>query len=184
MMKKHLLFICFLLLSPSFIFCSGTQEFFQVFEDPNTGLTVFPTLLIPLGGRYEGMGTAFTAMAIDSGFIESNPAGSAMLARNEISFHHHSWIDNSSLEGIVYASRIGNLGFGACGKFLFIPYQYFCNPRSRNVYFPLLRIFTPSGNCPKTHTGRRSRPLYHHYYYLCPPIFLPFPSCQKNSDPK
>jgi tetratricopeptide (TPR) repeat protein len=123
MMIKCLFFICFTLLMPYLAFCAGVQEAFQVFEDPNTGLTIFPTLLIPLGGQYEGMGTAFTAMATDSGFIESNPAGSSMLERNELSFHHHSWIDDSSLEGVIYTSRINNFGFGVCGKFLFIPFD-------------------------------------------------------------
>ncbi len=53
------------------------SDFLAQFADPNTGLTVFPTLLIPMGGRYEGMGTAYTAVAGDSGFLESNPSGSS-----------------------------------------------------------------------------------------------------------
>lgn len=121
-MKKFLFFLFFTALFPSFIFSSGIQDPLAVFEDENTGLTIFPTLLIPLGGKYEGMGTAYTAMAIDSGFIESNPAGSAMLHRDELSFHHHSWIADTSLEGIVYSSRKNDLGFGIGGKFLFIPF--------------------------------------------------------------
>lgn len=128
-MKKFLFFICLLLLFLPFISYTDIyyeiSDLFQIFEDPNTGLTIFPTLLIPLGGKYEGMGTAFTAMAIDSGFIESNPAGSAMLDRDEISLHHHSWIADSNLEGIIYTSRIDNLGFGICGKFLFIPFTHY-----------------------------------------------------------
>ena len=68
------------------------------------------------------MGTAFTAMAIDSGFIESNPAGSSRLYRDELSLHHHSWIADSNLEGIVYGARINDFGFGVGGKFLFLPF--------------------------------------------------------------
>ncbi|MEW5817424.1 MAG: UPF0164 family protein, partial [Spirochaetota bacterium] len=42
--------------------------------DPDAGLTIFPLLLIPTGGKYEGMGTAFTAVADDTGFLEANPS--------------------------------------------------------------------------------------------------------------
>lgn len=129
MMKKLIFLMCLVVSILSYISYSDVyyeiSEIFQIFEDPNTGLTIFPTLLIPLGGKYEGMGTAFTAMAIDSGFIESNPAGSAMLRQDELSLHHHSWIADSSLEGIIYTSRIGNLGLGVCGKFLFIPFSHY-----------------------------------------------------------
>ena len=94
----------------------------QYFADPNTGLTVFPTLLIPMGGRYEGMGTAYAAVAMDSGFLESNPSGSALLERGELSFLHHSWIADSNLEGVIYTIRYNDLGIGIGGKFLFVPF--------------------------------------------------------------
>jgi hypothetical protein len=92
------------------------------FADPNTGLTVFPTLLIPMGGRYEGMGTAYTAVAMDSGYLEANPAASSVIERGELSFLHHSWIADSNLEGIVYTMRFNNLGIGLGGKFLYVPF--------------------------------------------------------------
>ena len=128
-MNKVILTLIFLLFFSSFIsyadFYSDLVAYFETYEDPNTGLTIFPTLLIPLGGRLEGMGTAFTAMAIDSGFIESNPAGGSMLPYDELSFYHHSWIADSNLEGIVYTSRIKDLGFAVCGKFLYVPFEAF-----------------------------------------------------------
>jgi hypothetical protein len=95
---------------------------FGGFEDPNTGLTVFPTLLIPMGGRYEGMGTAYTALAWDTGFLEANPAGSSVLETSELSFLHHNWIADSRLEGVVYTFRIDDLGIGVGGKFLYLPF--------------------------------------------------------------
>ncbi len=94
----------------------------QGLADPNTGLTSFPTLMIPMGGRYEGMGTAYSAVAADSGYLESNPAGSATLAYTELSFLHHAWIADSSLEGVVYTVRFDDLGIGIGGKFLYVPF--------------------------------------------------------------
>jgi len=95
------------------------------FADPNAGLTVFPTLLIPMGGRYEGMGTAYTAVALDSGYLEANPAASSVMQRGELAFLHHSWISDSNLEGVVYTVRFNNLGFGLGGKFLYVPFTEF-----------------------------------------------------------
>jgi hypothetical protein len=127
-MKRILVAVTVLLLSlsPSFGDTSGFfynfAEAFDWFADPNTGLTVFPTLLIPMGGRYEGMGTAFTAVADDPGFIEANPSGSSLLERSELAFYHHSWIADSNLEGVVYTMRFNDLGIGVGGKFLFLPF--------------------------------------------------------------
>jgi len=98
------------------------QGLFDGMADPNTGLTAFPTLLIPLGGKFEGMGTAYTAVADDSGFLEANPAASSILAYSELSFLHHNLIADSNLEGVIYTTRINDLGFGAGGKFLYVPF--------------------------------------------------------------
>ena len=91
-------------------------------SDPNTGLTIFPTLLIPMGGIYEGMGTAYTAVAIDSGFLEANPSASSTLDVSELSFIHHSWIADSNIEGVIYTVRYNHLGIGFGGKFLYVPF--------------------------------------------------------------
>jgi tetratricopeptide (TPR) repeat protein len=103
-------------------FYGGISDAFSAFEDPNTGLTVFPTLLIPIGGKLEGMGTAYTAVASDSGFIEANPAGSSVLDISELSFLHHNWIADSKIEGIIYTVRFNDLGIGVGGKFLYVPF--------------------------------------------------------------
>lgn len=97
-------------------------KLFGGLEDDNAGLTVFPTLLVPSGGRYEGMGTAYTALAWDSGFIEANPAGSAVLEQSELSFLHHNWIADSRVEGVIYTFRLNDLGIGFGGKFLYLPF--------------------------------------------------------------
>lgn len=95
---------------------------FNLFKDPNTGLTSFPTLLIPMGGLSEGMGTASSAVARDSGYIDSNPAASSLLRVAELAFYHHNWIADSNLEGVVYTVRFNDLGIGVGGKFLYVPF--------------------------------------------------------------
>jgi hypothetical protein len=94
----------------------------KAFADPNTGLTSFPTLFVPLGGLSEGMGTAYSAVALDSGFIESNPAASSLLKESELALYHHAWISDSNLEGVVYTIRFNDLGIGFGGKFLYVPF--------------------------------------------------------------
>ncbi len=103
-------------------FYHNWSEAFSSFGDPNAGLTIFPTLLIPMGGKYEGMGTAYTAVAWDSGYIEANPAGSSTLEMSELSFFHHSWIADSNIESVIYTVRYNDLGIGFGGKFLYIPF--------------------------------------------------------------
>ena len=101
---------------------AGWTDLLQSFADSNTGLRSFPTLLIPMGGLAEGMGTAYTAMSRDAGYIEYNPAGSSLLPRSELALYHHSWIADSNLEGVVYTIRFDDLGIGFGGKFLYVPF--------------------------------------------------------------
>jgi hypothetical protein len=96
-------------------FYHNLNESLSRFEDPNTGLTAFPTLLIPMGGKLEGMGTAYTAVAWDSGYLEANPSASSSMEITELSFYHHSWIADSNLEGVVYTIRFDDLGIGVGG---------------------------------------------------------------------
>lgn len=91
--------------------------------DDNAGLTSFPVLLVPMGGRAEGMGTAFTALADDLTFIEWNPAGSSMLAFTELGVFHNNWIADTKVESIVFASRFKDLGYGAGIKWLYTPFS-------------------------------------------------------------
>jgi hypothetical protein len=90
--------------------------------DENAGLTSFPVLNVPMGGRSEGMAGAFSAVADDISFIEYNPAGSSMLPHTELAFFHNNWIADTKVEGAVFASRIKDLGFGAGAKWLYTPF--------------------------------------------------------------
>ncbi len=90
--------------------------------DPNAGQNSFLTLLIPAGGKYEGMGTAFTAMSVDSGFLDANPAGSSFIKNSELTFFHNNWIADTNLESVTYTSRWDDFGIGVGGKFLYLPF--------------------------------------------------------------
>jgi tetratricopeptide (TPR) repeat protein len=129
-MKKRLFSTLFLLFSLT-LYSADLADFYSAFtslsslpffSDKNTGLTVFPTLLVPMGGLYEGMGTAYTAVSIDSGFIESNPAGSSLLDYTELTLNHNNWIADTNIEGVVYTTRFDNLGIGIGGTFLYVPF--------------------------------------------------------------
>jgi hypothetical protein len=101
---------------------ASITDVLEVFADPNTGLTSFPTLLIPMGGLSEGMGSAYAAMSKDSGYIESNPAASSLMESSELAFYHHAWISDTNIEGVVYSMRFNDLGIGFGGKFLYTPF--------------------------------------------------------------
>jgi hypothetical protein len=88
----------------------------------NTGLTVFPTLLIPSGGQAEGMGNAYTAVGRDVSYLDSNPAASAMLQYTELAVQHRNLIADANLESLLYTIRLDNLGLGASVKFLHVPF--------------------------------------------------------------
>ncbi|MBN2509975.1 MAG: UPF0164 family protein [Spirochaetales bacterium] len=103
-------------------FWNNYFDFSSFFLDENTGLTAFPLLTIPYGGKYEAMGTAFSAIADDHGFFDANPAGSATLAFTELTFSHNAWIADTAIEGIRYSYRRKNLGLGFSGKFLYVPF--------------------------------------------------------------
>jgi len=90
--------------------------------DDNSGLTTFPILNIPMGGRSEGLAGAFAALSDDISFLEFNPAGSSTLRKAELAFFHNNWIADTKMEGIAYATRFGNLGIAAGAKWLYTPF--------------------------------------------------------------
>ncbi|MFW5890815.1 MAG: UPF0164 family protein [bacterium] len=94
----------------------------SITPDPNAGLTAFPIFNIPLGGKFESMATAYTAVSNDVSYLQSNPAGGASLTWTELSFSHNNWIADSNLEGILFTMRINDLGIGIGGKFLYTPF--------------------------------------------------------------
>ncbi|GAB4221940.1 MAG: UPF0164 family protein [Spirochaetales bacterium] len=126
-----------------------TSEFFDFIQDPNTGLTVFPILTIPVGGEYEGMGTAYTAIARDSSFFDANPAASSLLEYTELGFLHNNWIADTNIEGLVYTKRTGDSGYAIAAKFLYVPftgYNIWGERTSSGYYSETIGIFNYSRN--------------------------------------
>lgn len=95
---------------------------FFVSSDPNEGMTVFLSTLIPMGGTAESMGLAYTAVVSDSSFLEINPSASSILKNTEFSLFHNNWIADTRIEGIVYTQRFSNFGYAFGGKWLYIPF--------------------------------------------------------------
>ncbi|HCC36135.1 MAG TPA: hypothetical protein DEQ14_00150 [Treponema sp.] len=117
--------------------------------DDNAGLTAFPVLNVPMGGRSEGMASAFTAVCDDISFIEYNPAGSSMLARSEMAFFHNNWIADTKVEGAIFASRIKNLGLSGGAKWLYTPfteYNIYGERVSKGYYSEAVAILNASYN--------------------------------------
>ncbi len=127
---------------PSVTFADFSDFYYSITQDeggidPDTGLTVFRTLLIPIGGKYGGMGTAFTAVSDDSTYIEANPSGSSLLEYTELAFSHYNVISDTNMEGVLYSMRFNDLGIGFGGKFLYVPfteYDAFGERDSRGYY--------------------------------------------------
>lgn len=120
--------VLFLFLSTVWTWSEGLEDWYAYLSswsgvDKNAGLTTFLTLIIPPGGMYQSMGTAYSAVLKDSGYLEANPAGSALLKETELSVYHNDWIGDSRLEAVVFTVRQGDFGFGAGAKLLYLPFD-------------------------------------------------------------
>lgn len=126
---KRIIFILIFVSSQFVIYSADTEELYsQIYDlfvdtsetNDNSGLNSFLTLYIPPGGKYEGMGTAFTGISNDIGFFNANPSVSSRLNLSEISFFHNSFIEDVDMETIAFTGRSGDIGFGFQGKWLHI----------------------------------------------------------------
>ncbi len=61
-------------------------------SNTNEGATSFRSLLIPIGGRAESLGSAYTGLCDDAGYINYNSAASCILSDTQVSAFHNSWI--------------------------------------------------------------------------------------------
>ena len=117
--------------------------------DENAGLTAFPVLNVPMGGRSEGMAGAFAAVCSDASFLEFNPAGSAVLTNGELAFFHNNWIADTKIEGAVFSARKENFGYSAGTKWLYTPfteYNYYGERVSKGYYCEGVAILNASFN--------------------------------------
>ncbi len=138
--------VCALDLSDPYISIAG---FMEPLINENEGLTSFRSLLIPGGGRSEAMGSAFSALANDISFFETNPAGSATMPNTELAVFHNSWIADSRLETVSFTQRNDNFGYGASLRCFYVPfteYNTFGERVSRGYYTETFGILNVSYN--------------------------------------
>lgn len=117
--------------------------------DKNEGITSFRSLLIPGGGRSEAMGSAFSALANDISFFETNPSGSATMKNTELAVFHNGWIADSRLETLSFTQRTDNLGYGASLRCFYVPfteYNTFGERVSRGYYSETFGILNVAYN--------------------------------------
>jgi hypothetical protein len=117
--------------------------------DDNAGLTALPVLNVPMGGRSEGMATAFSAVCDDISFIEYNPAGSSTLPHSELALFHNNWIADTKLEGAAFTSRVKNFGYAAAAKWLYTPfteYNMYGERASKGYYSEAVATLNASYN--------------------------------------
>ena len=91
-MKRIFQAVCisiFLIFSKTGLFCadisnfySGTSSIFDIFTQKFEGETAFRSLLIPSGGRFEGLGGTFTALSNDISFFRCKPCCECPFKRN------------------------------------------------------------------------------------------------------
>ncbi len=101
--------------------------------DKNEGTTSFRSLNIPVGGRAESMGTAYTALADDISFFDYNPAASAVLKNSEAAVFHNAWISDSAVETVAATTRFGNLGTGVQLKCFYVPFTEYNSTGERTT---------------------------------------------------
>jgi len=127
-MKRPILLLAILQLS-MVLWSEANDAYSSVSEsfglDSHAGQNSFLSLIVPGGGKYEGMATAHSAVALDGGYLESNPAAGSFLPSTTLSFAHIDWIADSALETISYTFRPEsneNIGLGFSTKFFHIPF--------------------------------------------------------------
>jgi hypothetical protein len=128
-MKRHVVSLALILMS-GIGGVATAQTFSGIYQlianqlniDQNAGQTTMRSLLIPMGGLDESMGTAYSAVAKDSSYFESNPAAASLLDYTELSVFHNNWIADTKIEGAVYTIRYKNFGIGIGGKWLYVPF--------------------------------------------------------------
>ena len=102
---------------------STLTDVFSTLVDDNEGSTSFRSLLIPIGGRAESLGTAYTGLSDDISFFDYNASASSVLTQTEISLFHNQWISDSAIESAAATTRFGNLGLGASIKCFYVPFS-------------------------------------------------------------
>lgn len=168
---KKILPVIFFLVSTTASFAQGLEDWYAFLSDAagidsNAGRRALLTLILPPGGLYQSMGTAYTAVAKDSGYIEANPAGGALLQDTELAVYHNDWIGDSRLEGLIFTIRKDDFGFGFGGKWLYMPFTAIDNWGRRYVRDPAISTEFAKGNYTEfVATGNLSYNFLNSFYF-------------------
>ena len=126
---KILTFFMLLMLGTCTVFAADVSDLSDFLIDlgyiessKNEGITSFRSLLIPIGGRSESLGSAYTGLCDDAGYINYNAAASCILNETQASAFHNSWIADSKMDTLVFTTRIDNVGFGFQAGCLYMPF--------------------------------------------------------------
>ena len=127
--KKFISFLIILIFAAVQAYAIDVSDISDVFTDlgyigssENEGTTSFRSLLIPVGGRSESLGSAYTGLCDDAGYINYNSAASCILNETQVCAFHNSWIADSKMDTLVYTTRIDNVGFGLQAGCLYMPF--------------------------------------------------------------
>lgn len=160
-MKKNALYGTFLTLLLMIVPCSKAEalsftdlsttmtSIFSDFAADSEGTTAYRSLLIPVGGRAESMGNAFTGLCDDASYILYNPGASSILKETQAGLFHNEWIADSKMETLSYTTRFGNFGFGAMLSCFYVPFTEYNISGERvasNYYTETIAAFNVSYN--------------------------------------
>lgn len=95
---------------------------FEDFYSDNEGTTSFRSLMIPIGGRAESLGSSFTGLADDVSYLFYNPAAACVLKESQMAVFHNTWIADSQMDSIAFTNRENNFGFGTMLSCFYIPF--------------------------------------------------------------
>lgn len=128
-MAKGIKFIIFLIFVSASAYSLDISDISDAFTDlgyigssQNEGTTSYRSLLIPVGGRSESLGSAYTGLCDDAGYINFNAAASCILNETQASAFHNSWIADSKMDTIVYTTRVDNMGLGFQAGCFYMPF--------------------------------------------------------------
>ena len=110
---------------------STLSSLFYNFVDEDEGQTSFRSLLIPFGGRTESLGSAYTGLSDDIGYLQFNPGAGSIQKKSQISLFHNMWIADSKMETLAFTTRFKNQphfslgGYASCFYLPFTEYNLF-----------------------------------------------------------
>lgn len=113
------------------------SDIFYSTSDSNEGITTFRSLLIPFGGRTESLGSAYTGLCDDIGYLGFNASAASIQKETQLAIFHNSLLADSKLETLAFTTRYGHFGLGAYTSCFYVPfteYNIFGDRVAANYY--------------------------------------------------